>query len=175
MKLVVGLGNPGALYVWTRHNIGFISLDFWAITLHAKWADKPKWQAMVTETVMDGEKVLMLKPQAFYNKSGEVVQQVARFYKIAKSDILVVCDDFDLPFGEVRFRGSGSSGGNNGLASIIEHLGDDIKRLRVGTNNAMRQTVGDADFVLSKFTDEEKAALSTFLPQIVNQIKSNLL
>jgi len=174
MKLIVGLGNPGVQYLWTRHNIGFIALDFLAITLHTKWTDKPKWQALVAEATINGEKVLMLKPQAFYNKSGEVVQQVAHFYKIALSDIMVVCDDFDLPYGEVRFRTGGSSGGNNGLTSIIEHFGNDIKRVRIGTNNAMRATMDDADFVLSKFTDDEKTALSTLLPRVVDQITNHL-
>jgi PTH1 family peptidyl-tRNA hydrolase len=174
MKLVVGLGNPGAEYLWTRHNLGFITLDFWAILLSAKWTDKPKWQAQIAEAEVDGEKVLMVKPQAFYNRSGEVVQQIANFYKIAKDDLLVVCDDFDLPFGEVRYRDSGSSGGNNGLSSIISHMGENVKRVRVGTGNDLRKQMGDADFVLGRLTDEEKAELPSLLPKVVAKIKENL-
>ncbi|MCL2038416.1 aminoacyl-tRNA hydrolase [Candidatus Saccharibacteria bacterium] len=171
MKLIVGLGNPGATYLWTRHNLGFIALDFWAIKLDAKWADKPKWQAEIAETSVNDEKALLVKPQAFYNKSGEVVQQIANFYKIPVSDILVVCDDFDLPFGEIRYRQGGSSGGNNGLFSIISHMGEKVKRVRIGSDNPSRAQLGDADFVLAKLTDAEKAALPDLLPQIVAKIQ----
>ena len=174
MKLIVGLGNPGAEYLWTRHNLGFIALDFWAILLGAKWADKPKWQAQIAEVEIDGSKVLMVKPQAFYNKSGEVVQQVANFYKIAKDDLLVVCDDFDLPFGDVRYRDGGSSGGNNGLSSIISHMGENVKRVRIGTGSDLRKQMGDADFVLGRLTDEEKAELPTLLPKVAAKITENL-
>ena len=174
MKLIVGLGNPGAEYLWTRHNLGFVALDFWAILLNTKWTDKPKWQAEIAEAVIDGEKTLMVKPQAFYNKSGEVVSAVANFYKIAKSGIIVVCDDFNLPFGEVRYRESGSGGGNNGLSSIVQHLGEDVKRVRIGTDSEMRRAMGDADFVLSKLTDAEKAELPDLLPKVIEKIKENL-
>lgn len=174
MKLVVGLGNPGVEHLWTRHNLGFMTLDFWAILLGVKWADKPKWQAQIAETEVGGEKVLMVKPQAFYNKSGDVVRQVAKFYKIKKDDLLVVCDDFDLPFGEIRFRSGGSSGGNNGLSSIISHMGDDVKRIRIGTGSEMRKQMGDADFVLGQLTDEEKTELPTLLPKAVEKIAENL-
>ncbi|MCL2002053.1 aminoacyl-tRNA hydrolase [Candidatus Saccharibacteria bacterium] len=174
MKLVVGLGNPGADYLWTRHNLGFIALDFWAITLDAKWADRPKWQSVVAEAHVGGEKLLLIKPQAFYNKSGEVLQQIAAFYKVAKSDIVVVCDDFDLPYGQVRYRASGSGGGNNGLSSVVAHMGEDIKRVRIGTDSALRQQMGDADFVLSRLTDAEKAELPALLPQVIEKITENL-
>ncbi|MCL2371319.1 aminoacyl-tRNA hydrolase [Candidatus Saccharibacteria bacterium] len=174
MKLIVGLGNPGAEYLWTRHNLGFIALDFLAITQSTEWADKPKWNAQIAEAEISGEKVFLLKPQAFYNKSGEVAQAVAHFYKIAKEDILVVCDDFTLPYGDVRFREGGSGGGNNGLSSIIDHFGDKVKRIRIGTGSDMRQTMGDADFVLSRLTDDEKSELPNILPVIVSKIKEHL-
>ncbi|MDR0979735.1 MAG: aminoacyl-tRNA hydrolase [Candidatus Nomurabacteria bacterium] len=174
MKLVVGLGNPGAKYLWTRHNFGFIALDFWAILLGVKWQDKPKWQAQIAEVEIADEKALLVKPQAFYNDSGEVVQQVANFYKIPTSDILVVCDDFNLPFGELRYRTDGSAGGNNGLSSIISHFGENVKRLRLGTGNDMRAKMGDTDFVLGQFTEAEKAELPDLLPKIIAKIAESL-
>jgi PTH1 family peptidyl-tRNA hydrolase len=174
MKLLIGLGNPGSDYLWTRHNLGFIALDFLAIKLGAAWLDKPKWDAAVAEVELAGEKTLMVKPQTFYNKSGEALQKIASFYKVANYDILVLADDFDLPFGEIRYREHGSAGGNNGLSSIISHMGENVKRIRIGTDSAARKTLGDTDFVLGKLTDSERAELPAILPRIVEKITENL-
>lgn len=156
MQLIVGLGNPGDEYNFTRHNFGFLMLDLYAKIHHHEW-EKPKFNALWFKS---GDQVF-LKPQDFYNNSGQAVQAFAHFYKIPPTNILVICDDFDLDFGTTRFRERGSSGGNNGLKSIAAHLGTtDFPRLRLGTRNReLRQRLGDTKFVLSRFTPEEKSQL----------------
>ena len=167
MKLIIGLGNPESKYNFTRHNFGFLALDFYAKIKKIDW-QKPKMGALWFK---DGNRIF-IKPQDYYNNSGIAVQAFMHFYKISPADILVVCDDFDLPFGTLRYRAHGSSGGNNGLKSISEHLSTtDFPRLRIGSNNPeVRQKVGDIDFVLGKFTPEEKSALPQLLSGICNKI-----
>lgn len=167
MKLIVGLGNPGPEYNFTRHNFGFLALDFYAKVKNLTW-QKPKFHAL---WLKNGDRIF-IKPQTFYNDSGRAVAEFANFYKIPLENILVVCDDFNLPFNSFRYRMKGSSGGNNGLKSISEYLHTtDFPRLRLGTgNDELRQKLGDVDFVLSRFTPEEKSALPTFLKQISEEI-----
>ena len=168
MKLVVGLGNPGNRYNFTRHNVGFLALDFYFKVRKASWKEKPHLGA-ITGRLDD---ILFIKPQNFYNDSGAVVAEYARYYKIPTSDILVICDNFDLEFGKVRYRSSGAAGGNNGLKSIDEALGtSEYARIRVGTENEeLRSKMGDIDFVLSKFTPEEKVKLPEILAEIREKI-----
>ena len=168
MKLVVGLGNPGSRYLWTRHNTGFLSLDYYFKRYGGSWGDKPRLGAIFGRI---GD-VLFIKPQEFYNESGRVVREYIRYYKIAASDILVICDNFDLEFGKVRYRGSGVAGGNNGLKSIDAALGtSDYKRIRVGTgNDELRKQMGDVDFVLSRFTDAEKEQMPGVLEEVLRKI-----
>ena len=168
MKLIVGLGNPGARYNFTRHNFGFLALDFYFKRYNLTWGDKPRYGALW------GRKgdILFIKPQDFYNESGRAVQEFMRFYKISLSDILVICDDFNLDFGRMRYRTQGSAGGNNGLKSVISTLGTvEFARLRLGTgNDELRNKMGDMDFVLSKFAPEEKAKLPEILGEVVGKI-----
>ena len=168
MKLVVGLGNPGNRYNFTRHNFGFLALDFYFKVRKLEWKDKPKFGAMWGR---EGD-TIFIKPQDYYNESGRAVQEFMRFYKISLDDILVVCDDFNLEFGKLRYREQGSAGGNNGLKSVMVTLGTtDFKRLRVGTgNDELRSKMGDVDFVLSKFTPEEKEKLPGILGEVVGRI-----
>lgn len=167
MKLIVGLGNPGPEYNFTRHNFGFLALDFYAKIKNLTW-QKPKFHAL---WLKDSDKIF-IKPQTFYNDSGRAVVDFANFYKIPLEDILVVCDDFNLSFDSFRYRAKGSSGGNNGLKSISEYLHTtDFPRLRLGTgNDELRQKLGDVDFVLSRFTPEEKTALPAFLARVSEEI-----
>lgn len=167
MKLIVGLGNPGDEYNFTRHNFGFLALDFYATIHHLAW-QKEKFGAL---WLKDGDRIF-IKPQTFYNESGLSVANFARFYKLDPADILVICDDFDLVFGKIRYREHGSSGGNNGLKSISQHLKtDNFPRLRLGTNNPeLRQKIGDVDFVLGRFTVAEKSSLPTLLQDICAKI-----
>lgn len=167
MKLIVGLGNPGERYNFTRHNFGFLALDFYAKIREISW-QKPKFNALWAR---QGE-VIFLKPQTFYNESGQAVQEFCRFYKIAASNVLVVCDDFDLEFGQLRFRAHGSSAGNNGLKSITAHLGtENFPRLRLGTNNTtLRQQLGDIDFVLARFAPTERERLPELLSTVARRL-----
>lgn len=172
MKLVVGLGNPEARYNFTRHNLGFLCLDFYFTVNQLKWNDRTRMGAL------SGRKgnVLFIKPQEYYNNSGQAVREYMRYYKIPLEEILVVCDDFNLPFGEIRFRSNGSAGGNNGLKSIIKELGtEDFARIRIGTGNEeLRKRVGDIDFVLSKFTPEERVKLPAVLREANLRIDERL-
>lgn len=172
MKLVVGLGNPGNQYNFTRHNIGFLALDFYFKLYNLSWGAKPRLGAIFGRT----EDILFIKPQDFYNETGRVVKEYMRYYKIDASDILVICDNFDLEFGKVRYRATGAAGGNNGLKSIDAALGaNNYARIRVGTgNDALRKQIGDVEFVLSKFTPEEKARLPEILTEIAEKINENV-
>ena len=168
MKLIVGLGNPESKYNWTRHNTGFLVLDFYFKLKGLEWGAKPRLGAINGRS---GD-ILFIKPQDYYNLSGQAVREYARYYKVATSDILVICDDFNLDFGVIRYRASGSDGGNNGLKSIISELHtSDFPRLRIGTgNDELRSRIGDVDFVLSKFTPEEK----TLLPKVLKNTADKL-
>lgn len=170
MKLLIGLGNPGNQYNFTRHNFGFLTLDFYAKTLGLAW-QKPKYNAF---WLKNGQEI-WIKPQTFYNDSGSAVKAFMNFYKIPPKNILVVCDDFDLDFGTLRYRAKGSSGGNNGLKSISEYLHTtDFPRLRLGSNQAeLRAKTGDINFVLGKFTPEEESALPNLLKEAVARIQEN--
>ena len=166
MKIIVGFGNPGSKYNFTRHNLGFLALDFYAKTHKLTWQNKPKFNAIVAKNDENG--TLFIKAQTYYNEVGQSVRAVLDFYKLSPQDILVICDDFNLEFGKIRFRERGSAGGNNGLKSIIAHLGtEDFPRLRIGTaNDDIRSKVGDTDFVLSRFSEQEYAELPTILREI---------
>lgn len=168
MKLIVGFGNPGNEYNFTRHNSGFLALDFCAKIKGLTWEPHPKFGAIYLK---DGDRIF-IKPQGFYNTSGVPVKAFQNFYKIGTKDILVVCDDFNLDFGRLRKREKGSAGGNNGLKSVISELKtEDFKRLRIGTgNDELRKKIGDVDFVLSKFTPEEKSQLPEILKQVSAEI-----
>lgn len=148
--------------------MGFIALDYYFKRYNGSWESRTRLGAIAGRI---GE-VWFIKPQDFYNLSGRAVKAFADYYKIATSDILVICDNFDLEFGLVRYRSSGSAGGNNGLKSVDASLGtSDYARIRVGTgNDPLRQQMGAVDFVLSRFTDSEKAALPEMLEEVLRKI-----
>ncbi len=154
MKLVVGLGNPGKKYDHTRHNIGFAVLDQLAKQDPA-FNRKNKSDGILGEAMLRNQKVLLLWPQTFMNLSGTCVRAIFDFYKFEIEDVLVVCDDFHIPLGKLRFRPKGSSGGQNGLNHIIKSLGGgDVPRLRVGVG-PVPEKWNAADFVLGKFSGSE--------------------
>jgi PTH1 family peptidyl-tRNA hydrolase len=167
MKLIVFLGNPGLKYRKTRHNMGFMVGDFYARQQNVKFKNFIKFGAEVAESTEKDKKVLLIKPQKFYNLTGEVVQNFIKFYKLSSANLTVVCDDLNLDFGKFRVRDSGSDGGNNGLRSIIAQIGPEFKRIRIGTNNEMRAQIGDTDFVLSKFSKEEQAKLPGIFESVI--------
>lgn len=152
----MGLGNPGPKYARTRHNAGFIVVD----TLAARWGIGPRdWQKKgEARYALDrGRRAILVEPQSYMNLSGPPTLGLATFYKVPAQRILVIVDELDLPFGRLRFRASGSSGGHNGLKSLIGCFGDQFPRLRVGIGRAHE---GDAiDRVLGEFSADEAAAL----------------
>lgn len=155
MKLVVGLGNPGKKYEQTRHNIGFEAVAEFA---RRRVVDPPrlKFAGETRETKIDGEKILLLLPHTLMNRSGRSVGEAVDFYKIEAADVLVVCDDFHLPLGELRMRARGSDGGQKGLADIHRRLAtNEVPRLRVGIGPTP-EGWDAADFVLGRFTKEER-------------------
>ncbi len=164
MKLVVGLGNPGRRYQGTRHNVGYAVLAELARKCGAVLPARARFQGEVVEAELGGEKALLLSPTTFMNRSGGSVREAMRFYKLPHRDLLVLCDDLNLPAGKLRFRAKGSSGGQKGLDDIIGKLGtEDFARLRVGIG-AAPENWDWADYVLSKFTPEE-------LPEIERAVK----
>src|SRR5262245_27978125 len=154
MKLVVGLGNPGPKYAGTRHNVGFDVVDYLAAGPSCS-AFREKFEAFVAELKEGDETILLMKPLTFMNLSGRAVRAILDFYKLPVEQLLVVCDDFNLPLGKLRVRAKGSHGGQNGLRSVQEQLGTDAyARLRIGVG---QPAPGDAvDFVLSKFRPGER-------------------
>lgn len=156
MKIVVGLGNPGRQYAGTRHNVGFDVIDYLA-SGPGVGSPRAAFQSELAEMTEGGEKVLLVKPQTFMNLSGRAVRAVLDFYKLTPADLLVVCDDYNLPLGKLRVRAKGSSGGQNGLRNIQEQLGtDEFPRLRIGIG---QPAPGEAvDFVLTRFKPGERAA-----------------
>jgi len=132
-QLIVGLGNPGEQYRQTRHNIGFMVLDRLAQSWQARWSEYKKFQAELAEVARPPQKLRLLKPLTYMNRSGQSVRAAIDWFKLSPDAVLVVYDDLDLPFGKLRLRLSGSAGGHNGMKSIIAHLGmQDFPRLRVG-------------------------------------------
>jgi len=157
MKIIVGLGNPGAKYAGTRHNVGFDVVDYLAAGPGCS-AFREKFEASVAELKEGDETVLLMKPLTFMNLSGRSVRTAMDFYKLPVEEVFVVCDDFNLPLTKLRIRPKGSHGGQNGLRNIQEQLGTDAyARLRIGVGQPAE---GEAvDFVLSKFKPGERAAV----------------
>ena len=157
MKLIVGLGNPGPKYAGTRHNVGFDAIDYLAAAPGCT-PFREKFEALVAEMKEGDETVLLVKPLTFMNLSGRAVRAVADFYKVPVENLLVVCDDINLPLGKLRTRTKGSHGGQNGLRNIQEQLGTDAyTRLRLGVGQPAFDAV---DHVLSKFKPGERAAVA---------------
>ena len=163
MKVVIGLGNPGKKYEKTRHNIGFIVVD----SLRKKFNltdEREKFQALISEKNIDGEKVIFFKPQTFMNLSGNALIEIVNFYKLdPKKDIIVVYDDMSLDFGDIRIREKGSSGGHNGIKSIIFHIGEEFVRIKCGIGAKKEDAV---EHVLGEFSQSEQKELVEFLEKL---------
>lgn len=165
--LLVGLGNPGAKYESTRHNMGFLAVDKLAELEHFKFS-KLRFKAWTAAAELGGEKVLVMKPQTYMNLSGESVGQAARFYKIPPEHVLVISDDISLPIGKLRIRGSGSAGGHNGLKNIIQHLGSDqFPRIKVGVGMPDNTDYDIADWVTGRPMGDEQKPLMEALDKAV--------
>lgn len=157
--LIVGLGNMGGEYDHTRHNVGFDVLDALADQLDIP-VQRLKYKALTNTAVISGEKVLLMKPVTFMNRSGEAVEQAASFYKVSPERILVISDEVALPPGKLRIRPSGSAGGHNGLKNIIAHLhSDQFPRIRVGVGQKPHPDYDMADWVLGRPQGEDRKAI----------------
>jgi PTH1 family peptidyl-tRNA hydrolase len=169
MKLIVGLGNPGKKYERTWHNLGWLTLEALAEFCETgKFKKSAKFQAEVTEITINGEKIILAKPQTFMNLSGESVATIASFYKIKPQDVIVIHDDIDLALGRIKISQDSASGGHNGIKSIIEKLGTkDFIRVKVGVKSLDEdklKNMDTADYVLSGWNRNEK-------PIVTEQIK----
>lgn len=168
--LVVGLGNPGAKYESTRHNMGFLVVDKLAQNEKLKF-NKLRFKAWTATWEVGGEKVLLMKPQTYMNLSGEAVGQAARFYKIPADHVLVISDDIALPAGKLRIRAGGSAGGHNGLKNIIQHLGTDrFPRIKVGVGSPQQAEHDIADWVTGKPMGEDQKVIIEALDKAVAAI-----
>ena len=171
LKLIVGLGNPGNKYERTRHNIGFMAVERLAERLHTS-LNRNRFHALTGEASLSGEKILLLKPQTFMNKSGLSVSEAMQFYKVGPEDLLVVYDDLDLPFGGLRMRESGSSGGHKGMTDIIRAIGtQQFARLRLGIDRPLSKE-STVDFVLKPFHDDQWRDLEDLLDASCDAIET---
>ncbi|HSW99655.1 MAG TPA: aminoacyl-tRNA hydrolase [Patescibacteria group bacterium] len=163
--LIVGLGNPGKDYDHTRHNIGFAAIDAFveANSEFEQWVAKKDLKCLQASATMGDTRVIVIKPTTFMNLSGEAVQAVASFYKIPAEKIIVVHDELDILFGQIRLRIGGSSAGHNGLKSIIQHMGEGFGRVRIGIGPKEPEQMDGADFVLARFSKEQQGHMSELL------------
>ncbi|MCK5528705.1 MAG: aminoacyl-tRNA hydrolase [Kiritimatiellae bacterium] len=156
MKIIVGLGNPGKRYEKTPHNIGFDVVDYLADSVAEKWKKSLRFRARTIKTVLAGEEVVLVKPETFMNNSGMAVSAILRFYKAVPADLIIILDDVALDFGRLRIRDKGRSGGHNGLASVIDHVTNDLfVRVRVGVGQ-QREGENLVKHVLSPFSKKDK-------------------
>ena len=170
MKLIIGLGNPGAKYSKTRHNVGWLVLD--SIAGKNKWQDNAKAKAMYLKTEINGEEVELLKPTTFMNNSGAAVAYAVKKHNLKLTDIIVIHDDKDIDFGKIKVTSSSRSAGHNGVKSVIEQLGSqDFTRIRVGIRNELLAKLPTDQFVLKNFTAEEKKQLPEIIKEVVKLIK----
>jgi len=177
--LIVGLGNIGKQYQLTRHNVGFNCLNAFAETHEfGPWVVKKDLKCQLTSKVLGDVQVLLVKPTTMMNISGEAVQAVAHFYKIDFNQIAAVQDELDIPFGQIRMRVGGGAAGHNGIKSLIQHIGDEFGRIRIGiqqdsaapTPEETKPKQNTSDFVLDKFTKTEQA----LLPNLYREVNSIL-
>ena len=170
--MIVGLGNPGKEYEFTRHNVGFRATDLLAGLLKTK-IDRLKFKALTRQVSWNGMKILLVQPQTYMNASGAAVGALASYYKIKPERILVIFDDISLPVGRLRIRKDGSAGGHNGIKSLIQSLGSDqFPRIKVGVGAKPHPDYDLADWVLSRFTSQEEKDLA---PALENAAKAAMM
>jgi PTH1 family peptidyl-tRNA hydrolase len=168
--IVIGLGNDGKEYDLTRHNIGFLCLDDLAKAENGSWGLKKALKSNICSLKIGNKRILLVKPTTFMNNSGEAVLAIQQFYKIDNAHTIVVHDELDIPFGQIRTRTGGGAAGHNGIKSLISLIGEDFGRIRVGIANEFSEKADSADFVLGKFTKDEQ----THLKHLKNEANSML-
>ena len=158
--LIVGLGNIGQEYDNTRHNVGFMCVDDFARKNDfAPWTNKNDLKCQVTQATIGDQRVILAKPTTFMNLSGEAVQAVSHFYKVSLENIIVIHDELDVDFGQIRLRNGGTSAGHNGIKSVTKHMSESYNRIRVGIGPKPHPEMDSADFVLSKWNAKELESL----------------
>lgn len=158
--IIVGLGNPGKKYEDTRHNVGWMAIDAYAEKLGVR-INRIRFRSLCAETIANGKKILLIKPQTFMNLSGDAVFEACSYYNVPAERVIVLCDDVAIPFNRIRIREKGSAGGHNGLKSILARLGTDaFVRVRIGVSDRSDPTTNLADWVLGSFSATEKKKLS---------------
>ncbi|HHY99934.1 MAG TPA: aminoacyl-tRNA hydrolase [Sedimentibacter sp.] len=160
MYIIAGLGNPGKEYTNTRHNSGYMVLEYLAEKLDVK-LNKLKFNSVYGETSINGEKVMLVKPVTYMNKSGMAIGEIIRFYKIPTENLVVIYDDIDIPLGTLRIRPNGSAGTHNGMKSIISAIGSEFPRIRIGIGR--NQEMDLADYVLQEFSPSERDILAPII------------
>jgi len=170
MYLIVGLGNPGVQYDGTRHNVGFMLLDYLAQESSVFFTES-KWKALIAKTVIWNESVVLFKPETFMNASGTAVSAVAHYYKISTDNIIVVHDDLDMPFGRIKIVSGGGDGGHKGIRSSIKHLGTkDFTRVKIGIGRPSLPIPPDK-YVLARFEPEEQEVINQRMAVVAEGIK----
>ena len=171
VRVIAGLGNPGPRYDGTRHNIGFSAVERLAARHAASWKTENRLRAQTASIVLDGKPVLLSKPQTFMNASGKAVAAVCRYFKWAPANVLVVYDEVQLPVGSFKLNTTGSAGGHNGLADIIQLLGRDFPRLRLGIGGNPHPEMSLTDYVLGRFNADENARLAAHWDTILDAME----
>lgn len=178
--LIIGLGNPGKKYANTRHNAGFMLVDYFWENFRdefgfSDWEENKKLKSILSFGKLDGKKIILAKPQTFMNLSGGAVATVVKYHKVKLKDLFVVHDEIDLPLGIFRFSAGSSSAGHQGVQNIIEILGtQDFTRLRIGVDNRGEKKVATEKYVLGKFTRSEKKFLNEIIKKSCEELLSNL-
>lgn len=168
MKIIFAQGNPGPIYAQTRHNTGFIAIDALAREWETTWKTSSKFQADIAEASVNGNKALLVKPQTFYNETGQAARGLLDYYKLSPADLLVIHDDMALPFGTIRVRNNGSDAGNNGIKSLNAHVGQQYTRIKVGIWTSLRNSQDDKSFVTGMFSKKESDHLqAAIVPEVI--------
>ena len=170
MKLIAGLGNVGEKYKKTRHNVGFMVVDAIAEETGADFKEKKKLHSLVAQATINGEKVLLVKPTTMMNDSGRAVRAVMDFYRLHPDDLIIVYDDLDIMFGNIKVKCGGRVGSHNGLISIQQNLGGEHWRVKIGIDQQKREIPVPADFVLANFNSEESKNLPSVLKSARTEI-----
>lgn len=170
--VIVGLGNPGAEYAATRHNIGFMAVDALQKSGGEDWKRNKKLQSEVSRINLGGKSVMLAKPQTYMNESGRAMSAIGRFYSVPKDRFIVAYDEFQIPLGEYKVSLQGGDSGHNGIKSILAHIGTGFIRYRLGIGALERRSQGPLkQFVLDNFSVQEKTVLEQFMPEIVDGLR----
>ena len=172
MQLIVGLGNPGKKYQYTRHNIGYMAIEN-IISEQQDYKIKNKFNSIIYEVIIDNNKIILVKPETYMNNSGDAVYQIANFYKINSKDIFVLHDELDIPFGKIRIKIGGGNAGHNGLKSITNKINNNYTRVRLGIGHPGKKEMVNSH-VMGNFSGPEKDNLNQILNYLTNNINEIL-